>query len=193
MPSNDERRRYESPLPERYATGEMVYLWSAHRKFSTWRRLWVALAQAEMELGLPVTREQVKELEAHIEDVNFEEAEAEERRTRHDVMAHVHAYGKQCPKAAGIIHLGATSCTVSDNADVLLMRDALRIILKRLVNVIDRLGEFALRYKDVPTLAFTHFQPAQFTTVGKRASLWLSDLMMDLEEIEDITELTKLL
>ena len=161
-----------------------MYLWSSHRKFSTWRRLWVALAQAEMELGLPVTREQVKELEAHVEDVNFEEAEAEERRTRHDVMAHVHAYGKQCPKAAGIIHLGATSAYVGDNTDLILLCEGMKIIRAQLVNVIDRLAKFAAERADLPTLAFTHFQPAQPTTVGKRACLWIQDLMMDLTDLE---------
>jgi adenylosuccinate lyase len=175
---------FQDPVAERYASPEMSANFSARKRFSTWRRLWVALARGEKALGLEITDEQIAEMERFVEEINFAEAEAKEREIRHDVMAHVYAYGLQATKAKPIIHLGATSCTVSDNADVLLMRDALRIILKRLVNVIDRLGEFALRYKDVPTLAFTHFQPAQFTTVGKRASLWLSDLMMDLEEIE---------
>ena len=193
MGKNDERRRYESPLPERYATGEMVYLWSPHRKFSTWRRLWVALARAEMEMGLPVTPAQVAELEVHVEDVNFEEAEAEERRTRHDVMAHVHAYGKQCPGARAIIHLGATSAYVGDNTDLILLVEGMRIIRGQLVNVIDRLATFAEQHADLATLGFTHFQPAQPTTVGKRACLWIQDLMMDLGDLERRIEGMRLL
>lgn len=183
MQSGDSRRRYESPLVSRYATPDMIALWSPEKKFRTWRRLWVALARAEMELGLPVTAEQVAELASHVEDVNFEEAEAQERRTRHDVMAHVHAYGAQCPKARGIIHLGATSAYVGDNADLILLREGLEIILAQVVNVADTLAGFALKHKDMPTLGFTHFQPAQPTTVGKRACLWLQDLMMDLADL----------
>ncbi len=184
MEKNEQRRRYESPLPERYATEEMVYLWSPHRKFSTWHRLWVALARAEMEMGLPVSPEQVAELEGKVDEIDFETAAAEERRTRHDVMAHVHAYGKQCPKAKAIIHLGATSAYVGDNTDLILLRDGMRIILAQLVNVIDRLAAFAQKHADLPTLAFTHFQPAQPTTAGKRACLWVQDLMMDLADLE---------
>ena len=183
MKSTDDRRRYASPLPERYATEEMTYLWSPHRKFSTWRRLWVALARAEMELGLPVTAEQVAELEAHVEDINFADAEAAERRTRHDVMAHVYAYGKQCPKAKPIIHLGATSAYVGDNTDLILLREGMRILLAQLVNVIDQLAKFAGKHSDLATLGFTHFQPAQPTTVGKRACLWIQDLLMDLADL----------
>jgi len=184
---------FQDPVVERYASAEMSANFSARKKFSTWRRLWVALARAEKTLGLDITDEQIAEMERFVEDINFAEAESREREVRHDVMAHVYAFGLQAVKAKPIIHLGATSCYVSDNADILIMRDGLRIILRRLVNVIDRLGEFALKYKDLPTLAFTHFQPAQFTTVGKRASLWLHDLMMDLEELERRLALVKLL
>lgn len=185
--------RYESPLSSRYASDEMLYLFSADKKFTTWRRLWVALARAEMELGLPVTAEQVAELESHINDINYDVAAAEEKKLRHDVMAHVHAYGAQCPKAMPIIHLGATSCYVGDNTDVILMREGLLLIRNKLVRVLHTLSSFTDKYKALPTLGFTHFQPAQLVTVGKRASLWMNDLLMDLEEVEYRISTLKLL
>ncbi len=175
---------YESPLSSRYASDEMLYLFSQDKKFTTWRRLWIALARAEMNLGLPVTQQQIDEMEAHKDDINYDVAREEEKRLRHDVMAHVHAFGQQCPSAAGIIHLGATSCYVGDNTDVLLMREGLQLIRKRLVNVIAALAKFAEEYKAMPTLGFTHYQPAQLTTVGKRATLWLNELLMDLDELD---------
>ena len=174
---------YESPLSSRYASDEMLYLFSPDKKFTTWRRLWVALARAEMELGLPVTKEQVEELEAHIDDINYEVAAKEEKKLRHDVMAHVHAYGAQCPKAMPIIHLGATSCYVGDNTDIILMREGLILIRDQLVRVLHTLARFAETYRALPTLGFTHFQPAQLVTVGKRATLWMNELLMDLEEV----------
>ena len=176
--------RYESPLSSRYASDEMQYIFSPDKKFSTWRRLWVALARAEMELGLPVTQEQVDELEAHITDIDYERAAQWEKKLRHDVMAHVHTYGELCPKAMPIIHLGATSCYVGDNTDVILMREALELVRDKVVRVLAHLGSFADKYKDLPTLGFTHFQAAQLVTVGKRATLWMNELLMDLEEIE---------
>lgn len=175
---------YESPLSARYADKEMKYLFSSDKKFRTWRRLWVALAESEMELGLPVTQEQVDELKAHQDDINYEVAEAREKLVRHDVMSHVYAYGQQCPKAEPIIHLGATSCYVGDNTDLILMTEALKIVRNKVVEVLRVLQNFADRYKNLPTLAFTHFQPAQPTTVGKRATLWMQDLLLDLDEIE---------
>ncbi len=175
---------YESPFCTRYASKEMQYIFSADKKFSTWRRLWVALARGEMKLGLPVTQEQVDELEAHITDINYEVAEEREKLVRHDVMSHVYAYGEQCPKAKGIIHLGATSCYVGDNTDVIIMRDALQLVKKKLLNVINNLAGFAGEHKSQPCLAYTHLQPAQLTTVGKRACLWINELMMDYEEVE---------
>ena len=178
------RDTYESPLSSRYADKEMKYLFSPDMKFKTWRRLWIALAESEMELGLPVTQEQVDELKAHADDINYEVAEARERVVRHDVMSHVYAYGQQCPKAAGIIHLGATSCYVGDNTDIIIMTEAMKVVRKKLVNVIRVLSKFAGEYKDLPTLAFTHFQPAQPTTVGKRATLWIQEFLMDLEDVE---------
>ncbi len=189
MPSN----AYESPLSSRYASDEMLYLFSADKKFSTWRRLWTALARAEMELGLPVTREQVEELEAHITDIDYERAAWWERKLRHDVMAHVHTYGEACPKAMPIIHLGATSCYVGDNTDVILMREGLELIRDKLVQVIGALSAFAGKYKSLPTLGFTHFQAAQLVTVGKRAALWINDLLMDLEEVEHRVSTLRLL
>ena len=176
--------RYESPFGARYASREMQAIFSSDRKFSTWRRLWVSLAKAERALGLPITEEQIAELEAHVDDINYEEAAEQEKRVRHDVMAHIHAYGKQCPKAAGIIHLGATSCYVGDNTDIILMRDALVLLRGKLVGVLRNLADFAERYQDMPALGYTHLQPAQLTTVGKRATLWMNDLLMDLEELE---------
>ena len=176
--------RYESPLSSRYASGEMQYIFSPDKKFSTWRRLWVALARAEMELGLPVTREQVDELEAHLTDIDYEKAAQWEKKLRHDVMAHVHTYGELCPKAMPIIHLGATSCYVGDNTDVILMRGGLELVRDKVVRVLAHLAKFAEEYKALPTLGFTHFQAAQLVTVGKRASLWMNELLMDLEEIE---------
>ncbi len=178
------RDRYESPLSSRYASKEMQYLFSQDKKFKTWRRLWIALAESEMELGLPVTQAQIDELKAHAEDINYEVAEARERIVRHDVMSHVYAYGQQCPNAAGIIHLGATSCYVGDNTDIIILNEALQLVRDKLVNVLRVLGKFAEEYKDLPTLAFTHFQPAQPTTVGKRATLWMQEFLMDLEDTE---------
>lgn len=175
---------YETPFASRYASAEMQYLFSPDHKFRTWRRLWIALAETEQELGLPITDEQIAELKAHADDINYEVAAAREKEVRHDVMAHVYAYGQQCPSAKGIIHLGATSCYVGDNTDLLILYDALRLVRKKLVNAIALLAKFADEYKALPTLAFTHFQPAQPTTVGKRATLWCQELLMDLEEIE---------
>ena len=176
--------RYESPLNSRYASREMQYIFSPDFKFRTWRRLWIALAESEQELGLEITNEQIAELKAHQDDVNYEIAQERERLVRHDVMSHVYAYGVQCPKAKPIIHLGATSCYVGDNTDIITMAEGLRLIHKKLVNLMDKLAQFALAYKDLPCLAFTHFQPAQPTTVGKRASLWLEDLLLDFESLE---------
>ena len=175
---------YESPLSSRYASDEMQYIFSPDKKFSTWRRLWVALARAEMELGLPVTQEQIDEMEAHLDDINYDLAAQKEKELRHDVMAHIHAFGAQCPKAMPIIHLGATSCYVGDNTDVIIMREGLRLIRDKLVKALANLARFADKYKALPTLGFTHFQAAQLVTVGKRATLWMYDLLMDLEEVE---------
>ena len=175
---------YESPFCTRYASEEMQYVFSADKKFTTWRRLWVALARAEMKLGLPVTQEQVDELEANIENIDYEVAKEREKLVRHDVMSHVYAYGKVCPKAAGIIHLGATSCYVGDNTDIIIMRDALKIVKRKLLGVIKNLSDFAAEYKSLPCLAYTHCQPAQLTTVGKRATLWCNELLYDLEQID---------
>ena len=176
--------RYESPLSSRYASDEMQYIFSPDKKFSTWRRLWVALARAEMELGLPVTQEQVDELESHLTDIDYEKAAQWEKKLRHDVMAHVHTYGELCPKAKPIIHLGATSCYVGDNTDVILMREGLELVRDKVVRVLAHLADFADKYKALPTLGFTHFQAAQLVTVGKRATLWMNELLMDMEEIE---------
>ena len=184
---------YETPLGSRYASKEMQYLFSPDMKFRTWRRLWIALAETEQELGLDITPEQIEELKAHAEDINYEVAQEREKIVRHDVMSHVYAYGQQCPKAAGIIHLGATSCYVGDNTDVIVMNEAMKLIRKKLVNVIAELAKFADQYKELPTLAFTHFQPAQPTTVGKRAALWLQDLVMDLEDVQHQIDGAKLL
>ena len=175
---------YESPFCTRYASEEMQYIFSADKKFTTWRRLWVALARAEMKLGLPVTEAQVKQLEENINNIDYDMAAAREKEVRHDVMAHVYTYGQACPDAKGIIHLGATSCYVGDNTDVIIMRDALQVIRRKLINVIAQLSDFAMKYKDMPALAYTHLQPAQLTTVGKRATLWTNELLMDLKEIE---------
>jgi len=180
----DDRNEYQNPLIARYASRRMSEIWSPRRKFSTWRRLWVALAEAEAELGLAITPRQIEQLKRHVDDIDFEAADRHERRLRHDVMAHVHAYGDVCPDARAIIHLGATSCYVTDNTDLLLLRDGLGLVRDRLVAVIDRLATFAKRYRDLPCLAFTHMQPAQPTTVGKRACLWAYDLVLDLAEIE---------
>ena len=176
--------RYVSPLSERYASKEMQYIFSPDMKFRTWRRLWIALAETEKELGLNITQEQIDELKAHAEDINYDVAKERERQVRHDVMSHVYAYGVQCPKAKGIIHLGATSCYVGDNTDIIVMTEALKLVKKKLVNVIAELSAFADKYKDQPTLAFTHFQPAQPTTVGKRATLWTQEFLLDLEDLE---------
>ncbi len=178
------RTNYESPFSTRYASQEMQYLFSAEFKFKTWRRLWIALAKAEKELGLEITDEQIAELEAHQDDINYEVAQEREKQVRHDVMSHVYAYGVQCPKAKGIIHLGATSCYVGDNTDIVTMSQAMKVIKRKLLNVISLLSHFALQYKDLPALAYTHLQPAQLTTVGKRATLWINELLMDLEEVE---------
>lgn len=189
MPTNT----YESPLSSRYASDEMLYLFSADKKFSTWRKLWIALARAEKELGLGITDEQISEMEAHINDIDYAYAAKMEKELRHDVMAHVHAYGKICPKAFPIIHLGATSCYVGDNTDIILMREGLEIIRIKLLRVIESLSEFADKYKAMPTLGFTHFQPAQLTTVGKRATLWINELLIDLDEVNYRLSTLKLL
>ena len=180
----DQHDRYISPFSTRYASREMQFIFSENNKFRTWRRLWVALAKAEAEQGLPITREQIRELESHIDDINYQDAQAREKECRHDVMSHVYAYGLQCPGGKGIIHLGATSCYVGDNTDVILMRDGLLLVRKKLVNVIALLAEFARKYKEMPCLAYTHLQPAQLTTVGKRATLWLSEFQSDLVELD---------
>ena len=188
--SND---RYTSPLSERYASKEMQYIFSPDKKFRTWRKLWIALAETEKELGLDITDEQIEELKAHADDINYDVAKEREKVVRHDVMSHVYAYGKQCPKAKGIIHLGATSCYVGDNTDIILMSEALEIVRKKLINVIAELAKFADEHKNLPTLAFTHFQPAQPTTVGKRATLWTQEFLMDLEDLEYVMGTLKLL
>ena len=185
--------RYVSPLSERYASKEMQYIFSPDMKFRTWRRLWIALAETEKELGLNITQEQIDELKAHAEDINYDVAKERERQVRHDVMSHVYAYGVQCPKAKGIIHLGATSCYVGDNTDIIVMTEALKLVKKKLVYVIAELSAFADKYKDQPTLAFTHFQPAQPTTVGKRATLWTQEFLLDLEDLEYVLGTMKLL
>ncbi len=185
--------RYVSPLSERYASREMQYIFSPDKKFRTWRKLWIALAETEKELGLPITDEQIDELKEHADDINYDVAKERERLVRHDVMSHVYAYGVQCPKAKGIIHLGATSCYVGDNTDIIIMTEALRLVRKKLLNVMAELAKFADKYKDQPTLAFTHFQPAQPTTVGKRATLWLQELLLDLEDLEHVLSSMKLL
>ncbi len=191
---------YISPLSERYASKEMQYIFSQDKKFTTWRRLWIALAETEMELGLKnedgsarITQDMIDELKSHQDDINYDVAKAREKEVRHDVMSHVYAYGQQCPNAAGIIHLGATSCYVGDNTDIIIMRDGLKLVRKKLLNVIDALAKFADEYKDLPTLAFTHFQPAQPTTVGKRATLWINEFMMDLEDVDYVISTLKLL
>ena len=194
------RDKYVSPLSERYASKEMQYIFSPDMKFKTWRKLWIALAETEKELGLKdadgnprITDEQIEELKSHVEDINYDVAREREKLVRHDVMSHVYAYGKQCPKAAGIIHLGATSCYVGDNTDIIVMNEALKLVHKKLVSVIAELSNFAEKYKDLPTLAFTHFQPAQPTTVGKRATLWTQEFLMDLEDLEYVQSTLKLL
>ena len=185
--------RYTSPLSERYASREMQYIFSQDMKFRTWRKLWISLAETEKELGLHITQEQIDEMKAHAEDINYDVAKAREKEVRHDVMSHVYAYGVQCPKAKGIIHLGATSCYVGDNTDIIIMVEALKLVQKKLVNVVAELSRFADKYKDQPTLAFTHFQPAQPTTVGKRATLWCQEFLMDLEDLEYVLGTIKLL
>lgn len=184
---------YTSPLSERYPSKEMKYLFSPEMKFRTWRRLWIALAEAEQELGLDITGEQLEELRAHKDDINFEAAKEREKEVRHDVMSHVYAYGLQCPKAKGIIHLGATSCYVGDNTDLIIMTEGLKLIRRKIINVLSALSEFADKYKNLPTLAYTHFQPAQPTTVGKRACLWMNELVLDLEDIDHVLGTMKLL
>ena len=185
--------RYVSPLSERYASKEMQYIFSPDMKFRTWRKLWITLAETERELGLNITQEQIDEMKAHADDINYDVAKERERQVRHDVMSHVYAFGVQCPKAKGIIHLGATSCYVGDNTDIIVMTEALKLVRKKLVNVIAELSKFAAQYKDQPTLAFTHFQPAQPTTVGKRATLWTQEFLMDLEDLEYVLSTMKLL
>ena len=185
--------RYQSPLSERYASREMQYIFSPEKKFRTWRKLWIALAETEKELGLPITQEQIDELKAHKDDINFDVAKEREKLVRHDVMSHVYAYGLQCPNAKGIIHLGATSCYVGDNTDIILMTEALKLVRKKLVNVMAELASFAEKYKDQPPLAFTHFQPAQPTTVGKRATLWLMELKLDLDDLDYVISSMKML
>ena len=185
--------RYVSPLSERYASREMQYIFSPDMKFRTWRKLWIALAETEKELGLNITQEQIDELKSHADDINYDVAKERERQVRHDVMSHVYAYGVQCPKAKGIIHLGATSCYVGDNTDIIVMTEALKLVQKKLINVIAELSKFADKYKDQPTLAFTHFQPAQPTTVGKRATLWTQEFLLDLEDLEYVISTMKLL
>ncbi|MCE5268090.1 MAG: adenylosuccinate lyase [Planctomycetaceae bacterium] len=189
----DDPNKYDNPLTSRYASPEMSALWSPQRKFGTWRRLWVALAEAEAELGLPISQRQIDQLKAHLDDIDFTAAAQHERRLRHDVMAHVHTYGEQCPEAMPIIHLGATSCYVTDNTDLLLLREGLQMIARRTAALIQSLAEFAARYRDLPCLAFTHFQPAQPTTVGRRACLWAHDFVLDLAEIEHRVETIKAL
>lgn len=184
---------YTSPLSKRYASSQMQYLFSQEKKFRTWRKLWIALAETEKELGLNITDEQIAELKAHADDINYKDAEAREKIVRHDVMSHVYAYGLQCPKAKGIIHLGATSCYVGDNTDIIIMKEALDLVRRKLTGVIDLLAKFADQYKDLPTLAYTHYQPAQPTTVGKRATLWINEFMMDLEDLEYVSSTLKLL
>ena len=186
-------RSYETPLNSRYASPEMKYLFSSQYKFSTWRRLWVALAEAEQQLGLEISDEQIAEMKAHLEDIDFEKAAEYESKFRHDVMAHVHTFGELCPKARPIIHLGATSCYVGDNTDVIIMRQGLQLLLAKLAEILRRLTDFARQYKDLPTLAFTHYQPAQPTTVGKRAALWINDILMDIEEVQQTMDGLKLL
>lgn len=185
--------RYQSPLSERYASREMQYIFSPDMKFRTWRKLWIALAETEKELGLDITDEQIEELKAHQDDINYDVAKEREKQVRHDVMSHVYAYGVQCPKAKGIIHLGATSCYVGDNTDIIVMTEALKLVKKKLINVIDELAKFANEYKALPTLAFTHFQPAQPTTVGKRATLWIQEFLLDLEDLDHVLSNMKLL
>ena len=195
----NKKDRFTSPFSERYASEEMQYLFSPDKKFSTWRKLWVALAESEMELGLTkddkpvITTEMIEEMKSHLYDINYEDAEEYERKFRHDVMSHIYAYGKQCPKAAGIIHLGATSCYVGDNADIIIMKEALELLKKKLVNLIKILSDFADKYKDLPTLGYTHFQAAQPTTVGKRATLWLQDFLTDYQDLEYVSSSLKLL
>ena len=185
--------KYQSPLSERYASKEMQYIFSPDMKFKTWRKLWIALAETEKELGLNITDEQIAELKEHVDDINYDVAKEREKLVRHDVMSHVYAYGVQCPKAKGIIHLGATSCYVGDNTDIIVMTEALKLVRKKLINVIAELAKFADEYKAQPTLAFTHFQPAQPTTVGKRATLWMNELLVDLEDIDYVIGSMKLL
>ena len=187
------KNSYVSPLSTRYASSEMKYLFSPDKKFTTWRKLWIALAESEMELGLPITKEQIDEMKQYADKINYEVAEAQEKKVRHDVMSHVFAFGEQCPNARPIIHLGATSCYVGDNADIIIMTEALRLVEKRLAATIAALSQFALNYKDLPTLGYTHFQAAQTTTVGKRATLWIQDLLMDLEDVQHQLSKAKLL
>ena len=184
---------YESPFNSRYASKEMQYIFSPDKKFKTWRKLWIALAKAEKDLGLNITEQQIKELEDKVDDINYQVAIEKEKEFRHDVMAHIHAYGEQCPSARPIIHLGATSCYVGDNTDLIVMREGLNLIKKKLVSVIDKLSKFADEYKGLPTMGFTHYQPAKLVTVGKRACLWIQDLLMDCDELDYVCNNLKLL
>ena len=193
MVNNEKYLSYQSPLSERYPSPDMKYLFSPDKKFKTWRRLWLALAEAEKELGLHISREQLDEMRANLDDINFDTAAKRESEVRHDVMAHVFAYGEQCPNAKGIIHLGATSCYVGDNTDLIIMADALKLVKSKLINTISNLSDFAMKYKDMPTLGYTHYQVAQPVTVGKRATLWIQDLMMDLEDLDYVLGSIKLL
>ncbi len=185
---NEDKLKYEHPLVDRYASKEMSYLWSPQKKFSTWRRLWLALAEVEQELGLNITDEQLEEMRAHIDDIDFELAEKKESEFRHDVMAHVHTFGVCCPKAMPIIHLGATSCYVGDNTDLIQMKESLVLLQKKLLALLKIMKDFAMKYRNMPTLGFTHFQPAQLTTVGKRCCLWMQDLLMDYTELNHMIE-----
>ena len=186
-------KTYTSPLSERYPSAEMKYLFSPEMKFRTWRRLWIALAEAERELGLDISQEQIDELKSHADDINYDVARQREKEVRHDVMSHVYAYGIQCPNAGGIIHLGATSCYVGDNTDLIIMREGLKLLRVKLINTIGKLAAFAEKYKDLPMLAYTHYQPAQPTTLGKRATLWLNDLVTDLDDLDYVLGSLKLL
>lgn len=185
------KNTYDTPFTKRYSSKEMSYLFSEDKKFKTWRKLWIALAECEMELGLNITKEQIIELKSNQDNINYEVAEEKEKEIRHDVMSHVYAYGVQCPKAKGIIHLGATSCYVGDNTDIIIMREALLLIRKKLINTINAVRNFSVKYKDLPCLGFTHFQPAQLTTVGKRAALWLQDLILDLEQLDFVISIIR--
>lgn len=188
MEELNQKTKYDHPLVERYASKQMSYIWSPAKKFSTWRRLWLVLAEAEKELGLDISEEQLNEMRAHLDDIDYELAEKKEAEFRHDVMAHVHTFGTVCPKAMPIIHLGATSCYVGDNTDIIQMKDSLKLVRSKMVKLLDVMKVFALKHKDMPTLGFTHYQPAQLTTVGKRCSLWIQDFVLDFQEIDRLVD-----